>query len=201
MKKLLIFPGYFPPHVGGLESHVDELSRRLSKEGFKITIFAPNIPKTKEYEKINENLEVIRYPAFEVINNFPMPKFWEKEFRHHLKSFKKESFDMVMSRTRFFFSSFIACRFARKNRIRFIHVEHGSEYVKLKNPITTFIAWLYDKTIGAYVIKKADTCIAISESSKRFLRRFRKKGEIPIITRGIEFEYLDDIKKDETLRK
>jgi glycosyltransferase involved in cell wall biosynthesis len=201
MKKLLIFPGYFPPHVGGLESHVDELVRRLCEKGFKIIIFAPNIPGAKEYEKINENLKVIRYPAFDVITNFPMPKFWGKDFRKHLKDFKKEEFDIVTSRTRFFYSSFLACRFAKKNNIRFIHVEHGSEYVKLKNPLTTFIAWLYDKTLGAYVIKKADLCIAISKSSERFLRRFRKKGEIPIITRGVEFDYIDKIKKYEKIRE
>ena len=48
MKKLLIFPGYYLPHVGGLESHVDELARRMSKKGFDVTIFAPNIPETKK---------------------------------------------------------------------------------------------------------------------------------------------------------
>lgn len=201
MKKLLIFSGYFPPHLGGLESHVDELARRLSKEGFKITIFAPNIPKANEYERINQNLEIIRYPAFEVINNFPMPKFWRKEFRKQLKGFRKERFDIVMSRTRFFFSSFIACRFALKNKIRFVHAEHGSEYVKLKNPLFSFIAWLYDKTLGAYVIRNADLCIAISKSSERFLRRFRKIGKIPMITRGVEFEYIDNIKRDEKIIK
>lgn len=194
MKKLIIFPGYFPPHVGGLESHVDELAKRLSKKGFKITIFAPNIPKTKEKEKINKNLEIIRYPAFEVIQNFPMPKFWNKKYNKSLNKFKSENFDFVMSRTRFFISSFAAYLFARKNKIKFVHVEHGSDYIKLGSWWKDLIARIYDHTLGAIVIKNSDICIAISHAVLDFLKKFRKKGDIPVITRGVDFDYIDKIK-------
>jgi len=43
--KLIIFPGYYVPHIGGLETHVDEFVKYLSvDENYDIYIFAPNIP-------------------------------------------------------------------------------------------------------------------------------------------------------------
>ncbi|HIP16303.1 MAG TPA: glycosyltransferase family 1 protein, partial [Methanothermococcus okinawensis] len=39
---LIIFPGYYVPHIGGLETHVDEFVKYLSEyKEFNIYIFAP----------------------------------------------------------------------------------------------------------------------------------------------------------------
>ena len=194
--KIAIFPGHFLPHTGGLETHVDELSKYLSKN-HEITIFTPNTEKAKEKEIIHNNVKVLRYPAFFIIPNFPFPKFWKRKFWSLLKEIKKPS--IVMTRTRFFLNSFIGLLYSKIKRKPLIHVEHGSDYVILNSKLTTFIARVYDETIGRLIFKSANEVIAISGAVKKFCEKFTKK-QIPIITRGVDFEIYHS-KKDSEVEK
>lgn len=101
--KLIIFPGYYIPHIGGLETHVDEFTKHLSEdENYDIYIFAPNIPKYKEFEIRHNNVKVYRYPAFEIIPNYPVPNIFNIKFWRMFFNLYKIDFDIVMTRTRFF---------------------------------------------------------------------------------------------------
>ena len=106
MLRLIIFPGNFLPHVGGLETHVDEFCDELSKNpNYDITIFSPNVSKGKERERIHKGVKVLRYPAFELTSNYPFPQFWRPKFYSMLFSLYRKDFDIVMTRTRFFSNS------------------------------------------------------------------------------------------------
>lgn len=191
--KLIIFPGNFLPNIGGLETHVDEFVKYLSKDlDYKITIFTPNTSNVKKKEVIYNNVKVIRYPAFFLVSNFPFPKFWSKEFRVLWKEIKKQKFDIVMSRTRFFTNSFMGLIFAKfkfkkLNRMKFVHVEHGSGYVKVESKITNFISFMYDQIIGRLIFKFSDVNVSISKAVWEFVNKFDKRKS-PIIPRGVDFE-------------
>lgn len=211
MRRLLIFPGYFLPHIGGLETHVDEFSKYLSKKNYSITIFAPKIPNnSKEEEWIHDNrVHVIRYPAFELISNFPVPKFWHPRFWKLFLSLNKilkssrvtlttDSQSLVMVRTRFFTNSFLGLLFAkfRFKRLPLMHVEHGSDFVRLHSRFKSFCAYVYDMIFGKLVIKLADSVVAISQSSHDFVcKHFLPHSQVPIFKRGVDFEYYKRIRK------
>ncbi|HIQ38878.1 MAG TPA: glycosyltransferase family 1 protein, partial [Methanothermococcus okinawensis] len=136
---LIIFPGYYVPHVGGLETHVDEFVKYLSEDReFNIYIFAPNIPKYKECEVRYNNVKVYRYPAFEVIPNYPVPNILNIKFWRMFLSLYKINFHVVMTRTRFFSNTLLGFLFAklRLSRIKIIHVEHGSAFVNVSSRLT-----------------------------------------------------------------
>jgi glycosyltransferase involved in cell wall biosynthesis len=204
---LIIFTGYFLPHIGGLETHVDEFTKYLSKDKkYNITIFAPQIPnESKRKEIIHNNVKVIRYPAFEIISNFPIPKFWSYRFWKLYFSLYKKQYDIVMTRTRFFFNSFLGLVFSkfRFKRIKLIHVEHGSSFVILESKFKTKVAKLYDLTIGKLVFKLANKNIAISLAVQNFMcKEFNlKKKEVPIIRRGIDIKYINKFKEDKQVRE
>ena len=106
---LLIFSPYYPPHTGGLESHSEEFNRSLAKSGVLITVFTPNLPvSTITGEETIPGIHVIRYPAFEIVSNFPAPKVWLPLFWKQFLLLKKTDFNFVISRTRFFLTSFLA---------------------------------------------------------------------------------------------
>ena len=191
-KNLIIFPGFFLPHVGGLETHVDEFVKYLSKDpNYNITIFAPNIPLTKEKETVHHDVQVIRYPAFELVKYYALPKFWSITFWKLFSNLYKTRFDFVMTRTRFFFSSFLGLFFAkiRKTRPIMIHVEHGSHFVHMKSSFTNVVVRIIDMTQGKLVFAGANKTVAISRAVKRFVCKHFvdcSNKNIALIRRGVD---------------
>ena len=199
-KKLIIFPGNFLPFIGGLETHVDEFVKYLSKKNYDITLFAPNIGG-KEREIIHNNVKVLRYPAHEVVKNFTKPKLFSLKFWKMYFSLYSNKYDLVMTRTRFFPNSTLGMMFAkfRFKKIPLMHVEHGSEFVKLDSKFKSFVAKVYDKTLGKMLFKLADTNVAISNDVKKFIcKNFVncRQENVPIIRRGVDFELYDEISSD-----
>ena len=205
--KLIIFPGFFLPHIGGVETHVDEFCKYLSKKNdYEITIFAPNIPNSKEKEIIHNRVKVLRYPAFELVSNWPVPKFWTVKFWKMYSKLYKEDFDITMTRTRFFTNSFLGLFFSkfRFKQTKLIHVEHGSEFVKLESKFKSFLAYTYDMIFGRLIFLMSDKTIAISKTVQDFIyQNFlnEKKHEVQIIKRGVDFEIYKKTKVDLNLKK
>ncbi len=203
--KLIIFPGYYIPHIGGLETHVDEFVKYLSNDGnYDIYIFAPNIPKYKEFEIRYNNVKVYRYPAFEIIPNYPVPNIFNIKFWKMFFNLYKIDFDIVMTRTRFFSNTLLGFIFAklRFKKKKLVHVEHGSAFVKLESEFKNKLSYIYDKTIGKLIFKKADYVVAISKAVKNFiLENFIDDKEIPIIYRGLEIEKIESIEEDKEIKK
>ncbi|AEH06039.1 glycosyltransferase family 4 protein [Methanothermococcus okinawensis] len=205
--KLIIFPGYYVPHIGGLETHVDEFVKYLSNdENYNIYIFAPNIPKYNEFEIRHNNVKIYRYPAFEIISNYPVPNIFSIKFWKMFFNLYNIDFDIVMTRTRFFSNTLLGFLFAklRYNRKKLIHVEHGSAFIKVENEFTNKVAYFYDKIIGNIIFKKSDYVIAISKAVKKFIvENFIEddNDNIPVIYRGLEIEYIDSIKESNYIKE
>src|SRR3989339_611359 len=121
--KLLIFCSYYPPHTGGLESHADEFNKYLSQRGIDITVFTPKLPKNSpESEILYNNVKIIRFPAFEIISNYPLPKFWSLKFWSLFLRLFNQKFDITISRTRFFNTSLLTLIYAKIKKVRWIHI-------------------------------------------------------------------------------
>lgn len=200
--KLLIFCPYYPPHVGGLESHADQFNKHLAARGIDIVVFTPHLPAdAPEKEKRFEQVRVIRFPAFEIIYNYPLPKFWSPVFWRQLSELKKENYDLVISRTRFFFTSIMARRFARSKKIKWLHIEHGSDFVKLDSTWKSLAAKIYDHTLGKLVLCSSDANVANSLASAKFVNISCPKKPCSVIYRGVEVEKILAVKEDENLHQ
>jgi len=234
--KLLIFCPYYPPHIGGLESHADEFNKYLSQKGIAITVFTPRLPEEAlENEIVYEKVELIRFPAFEIINNYPLPKFWSLKFWKLFLGLFEIKFDIVISRTRFFNTSFLAFIYAKiyphtnfsnpsnlkiniksdkatdykketvrigvgVKKARWIHIEHGSDFVKSGGKFSVFAAKIYDLTFGKLILKKADRIIANSNASAEFCKKLAGNINCQVIYRGVETEKIISLPADIELK-
>lgn len=194
--KLLIFCPYYPPHIGGLESHSDEFNKYLSREEIDITVFTPKFPaEALENEIKHKNVRIIRFPAFEIISNYPLPRFWSLKFWKLFLGLFKNNFDIVISRTRFFHTSLMALLYSKIKEEKWIHIEHGSDFVNLSSKIKTYLARIYDLIFGFLIFKFSDLNISVSKAVQKFVYKFDKR-ESPIIYRGLDLEEIDKIQPD-----
>jgi glycosyltransferase involved in cell wall biosynthesis len=199
-KKILVFSPFYPPYIGGLGSHAEEFNLFLSKENFKITVFTNRLPPDSQKHENIHNVEIIRFPAIEIIPNYPLPKFWNVKFWQLYLGLFKNDYQIVISRIRFFPTTLLALIFAKINRIKWVHIEHTSNFTILSSKFKTLIAKLYDYSLGALVLKKSDINISISKAVQKFVGKFDKRFS-PIIYRGLELEKLDLIKKNCAIRE
>lgn len=196
--KLIIFPGNFLPHTGGLESHVDNFVKYLSKiyDNYEITIFTPNTENASEIEIIHNNVKVIRYPAFFVVNNFPLAIFWKLQFWKMFLNLYRKDYDIVMTRTMFFFNTSLGTFFSkiRLKKLKLIHVEHGSDYSKLDNKLISFVNKAYMHILGQLTLNLSNEIVCVSEAGKDFVKNnFNIKKDIKVIYRGVDFDYFKGI--------
>lgn len=191
--KILVFCPYYPPHIGGLESHADEFNKYLSRKGAGIFVFAPRLPKEAPEKEIRyERVQIIRFPAFEIIPGYPLPRFWNFRFWKLFFGLFKEDVDIVISRTRFFATSIMALKYAKLKRKKWLHIEHGSDFVQLTNPFYSTVARLYDYTLGKIVLNFCDKLVANSKASADFCRKLAPNKPCEVIYRGVEIEKIEN---------
>ncbi len=220
MQKINIiqFLPYFPPHKWWVETVWEEIWINWIKNNFwdfinVITDFEQGSKIEKGEIIIFEN-EIIWYkenniihlviPSFEIINNFPIYKFGDKKtilIFKYLKLYLQQNKNIrVITHTRFFLPSLFWWIFAIKNKLKWIHIEHGSDYVKLWSKFKSKISYIYDRIIWAWIFKYSDKIIAISQACKNFVQNEFIYREVQVIYRWLEIN-LDDNKNIENLKE
>lgn len=199
--RILVFSPFYPPHKGGLESHSDEFNKYLSAQGTQVSVFTPRIPQdSPEREIRHDGVGIIRFPALELIHNYPLPKFWQKRFWQLWQELYTKPYDVVVSRTRFFFTSLMALRFAKKTALPLVHIEHGSDFTHFNNSFKTWLGMLYDRTCGAFVLRHSDRVIGNSEASARFVYQLSGR-DCTVIYRGVEKEIILATAPNDSIKK
>ncbi len=182
----LIFCPFYPPHIGGLETHALEFNHHLMPLVERITVFTPRLPMSAPIREIEGNITILRFPAFEPIHNYPVPKFWQSDFWELWREALGDNPSHIISRTRFFFTSLMAWHVAHSRRLPWLHVEHGSDFVHFHSSLKSSIGILYDWTFGRLVLRHADCVVANSRASSAFVTKLSGRTDCSTIYRGVE---------------
>ncbi len=213
------FLPYFPPHKWWLETVAEEFSKfYVAKDYGEVINVVFDVGQNEFISKLSSS-DLIRgsnksipiwykqkwyivylLPAFDLISNFPVPKFWKKEFWEILTSplaplligdGNKDKI-IVQTHTRFFLSSLLWWLFSKYHKLKWVHVEHWSDYVKLWSKIKSKIAYIYDRIIWKWIFKNSDKIVAISEWVRKFVLLLSSSDLIrrsKIIESKIDFIY------------
>lgn len=199
MKYIIQFLPYYPPHKWWLETHTQQWAFYWVKNNYwKVYNIITDINQNFKDKKniifewktiwyIENEVENLLVPSLEIIPNFPMYKIWTKKHKLIKKYLKTKQTDIIITRTRFFLTSFIWWLYARKHKLKWVYIEHGSDYVKLNSKFKTFIAKVYDKLIWKWIFKKADKLIWVSNACKEFIQKEFINKEVEVIYRWIEW--------------
>jgi len=194
--KILIFAPYYLPHIDGLGILINDFCGKLSSDSFEITVFTPHLPESSpEIEKPYKNVKVIRFPAFYIVSNYPIPKIWKVSFWKKISFIFKLKNDVVISYMRFFVVTFFALIYSKTKKTKWIHIEHGSSFVTLSSKFKMCVAKLCDYTLGKIVLRLSDVNISVSSAVRDFIRKFDSRYS-PIIFNSINVEEIEKTDPD-----
>ncbi|MCK4613810.1 MAG: glycosyltransferase family 4 protein, partial [Thermoplasmata archaeon] len=146
---------YFHPHVGGVESHVRDLSRKLTELGHEVEVITSMFePGLLETEKI-DNFIIHRLPTLAIIAKTPI-----------LRSMKKflmtRDFDVIHAHSPPPLACFSSAKCARKKGIPFVYTHHCDMEIPMRGG--KYIVSLYCYLFERKTIRWSDALICTTHS-------------------------------------
>ena len=177
---------FYPPHVGGIERHVEILSKELAKAGHKVTIYTSNIPKSKTYEVL-DNIEIYRFKSlFSLLNNQFVLGCFPKLVGN------SDNFDVIHAHGYLHFSSNLVAfsRIFKFKKRPIVLTTHGTEvgYQGWKN----LVERAYRKSVGLFMLKLFDKVIALSLEEANLLEKMGiSRSKIEVVPNGIDLRQVN----------
>ena len=190
MKIIQVSP-YFYPHLGGVESHVQSISKELVDRGHEVAIFTSKVPETApDFENI-DGMEITRIkPIFNLFTTPVMPKL--------KNALIAQSVDIVHAHVPPPFSEYYAASACKYNKLPFVLTYHCD--LEVPNILSRPMAGFYRRTFGAYAIKNSDRIIVHTESYAATSRSVWKY-EPTIIPSAIDIDRFTPNTKASQIRK
>jgi glycosyltransferase involved in cell wall biosynthesis len=176
----------YRPYIGGVETHVEELSKRLVRLGHEVTVISTDPSGKLPESEVVDGVKVVRFPAFAPGDAY----YLSMPLRAHMK---KADFDVVHAHG---YHAFPALFAAPSNAPKFVFTPHyhGKGHTPLRNLLLKPYAYL-----GKGIFERADKVICVSEFEKSLVcRDFKCDGKVVVIPNGVnkaEFKGLEPFPK------
>ncbi len=202
------FVPYYPPNKNGVGIHAHEWWKYWIKKWYgKVFVVTTNIgQKITDFDELvvfegetigyyKDGVEVLLVPGKKKLSGFYNYKKFSKEYLSVQNYLNSLQVDIVITRTRYFPTSYEWLTFARRNNICNVHIEHSSDYVNLPSKIKTWAANIYDKVFWKKLMKNTDKIIPISYACKEFVENNFGINSSEVVYRWVETtSFLNEIK-------
>jgi glycosyltransferase involved in cell wall biosynthesis len=197
MKRVLMTSGFFRPHRGGTERYIEELSDFLSCD-YAITILSTNTEGVVPQEHAG-TVEVIRLPVVPLFSGtypfiLPTPSFFSL-----MKNVLEKRYDVVVTHTRFFQTTFLGYLISIVRGIPLLHMEHGAAHITFENKAIELVAHALDHICSFFLLRRAEKVGAVSHASSEFLRHIGARGDIECIPNFVDTRIFSGKGKSERL--
>lgn len=177
-KGIAIFSAQFYPHMGGVERYTYKLAVEMVRKGYDVVIVTSGDRGKTYTENFEKGISVVRVSSYQIMNErMPVMKCSRELSQIITNEFQKHGIEFCIVNTRFYLLSVFGMRYARKNNIPLITIEHGSNYLTFNNVILDVAERVYEKTITAVGKRYCDDYYAVSEFSLKWLREFGIEGK------------------------
>lgn len=171
-KTIAIFSGYYLPFLGGIERYTNKLTAELKELGYNIVIVTSNYDNLKNEEKI-DGIKIYRLPIYNIFSSrYPIPKN-NKEYKKIMNKIDKENIDFVICNTRFQLTTLTGLKFAKKNKLKYLIIEHGSGHFTVNNKILDYFGGIYEHALTNIVKKYKPFFYGVSKRCNVWLKHFK----------------------------
>ena len=183
--KILQIHSFFYPHVGGSETYVLELSKRLVHRGHQVLVVTSKLPGNLDYE-YTEGIEVLRVAGC-YFPKVPYFLFTPRLLRVLMQLAPR--FDIIHSHGRFFFSTNCVALLRRLRKdCRFVLTLHATQ-PKTQIAALQRLESFYEHTLGRFTMGAADAIIALDENVRNHVIPYGANGKkIKLIPNGVDVE-------------
>ena len=191
MKIVQVCPRYYPD-IGGVETHVKEISERLVKRGFEVEVVCTDPTGKHPKKEIINGVKVRRFRSFAPYDAY----FFAPQIYFYLK---KAKCDVIHAHNYHALPAFFAGLAKNDRKFVFTSHYHGRGHTVLRN-----ILHAPYKLIGSKIFRKADRVICVSRYEKELIKgNFDFSDEkLACVPNGInleEFRIRGSVKDEKTI--
>lgn len=188
--KLHVYTAYYEPHKNGVANHITALAKELRGHGAETTVITLDTEEAGRHGE-HEGIPVVRLPCINLLGGtFAIPAPGAKKLLEEL-----DQPDIINTHTRFFTTTLLGMRYAKKHGLAHVHTEHGNQHVPHTNPLVRVLAWAWDQTLGRLVMRRADAVVAISKPGVDFCKKLGAE-DVTYIPNAIDTERFSPGKTD-----
>ncbi|CAJ35478.1 glycosyltransferase family 4 protein [Methanocella arvoryzae] len=164
----------YPPYIGGVETHVSEISGRLARAGHEVTVITTDPAGRYPPESVIDGVRVLRFPAFAPGDAY----YFSSALYRHMK--KSRDYDVVHVHGYHAFPALLASG-TKAPMFVFTPHYHGKGHTPLRNLLLKPY-----RLAGSRVFRRADSVICVSEFEKGLVcRDFGCDGRVKVIPNGV----------------
>lgn len=177
MKKIAIFTGYYLPHTGGVENYTYHIAKEFVKQGHEVYVITSRYDDKLPNKEQIDGITIYRLPTYSLfVSRHPILKF-NQEQRSIIKELKEKNLDFVILQTRFWLTTVIGGKFAKKNNIQRILIEHGTSHFTVHNKVLDFFGTIYEHVLTNYVKTLVNEYYGVSKQCNKWLEHFKMKAK------------------------
>lgn len=180
-KSIAIFSAQYPPHMGGIETFTQSLSRAMVAHGDEVLVVTNDTEGMGPGLAWDGGVEIMRLPCRPLISGrFPLARH-NSDYRALCAILRERHFDGVLINARFYFHSLLGMKVACDHGLRPVVLDHGSAWLSFSNPVLDPIVRFYERSLTAIGKTKYDPAYyGISKKSSEWLKTFgiQSRGEI-----------------------
>ena len=172
MKTIAIFSAYCFPHLGGIETYIDNLIKELINLKYRIILVTTDFTDNINY-KDSKNLKILKLPIYNTFKNrYPIIKKNKME-KEIIKQLDEYDISSIIVNTRFHLTSHVGAKYGKKHNIPVLLIEHGSSYITLNNKFIDFFANRYENYLTRRIKNKVDGFYGVSERCNQWLKKLK----------------------------
>ncbi|WP_457549419.1 glycosyltransferase family 4 protein [Archaeoglobus sp.] len=177
----------FYPHIGGVETFVYEISKRLARD-FNLEILTTDPSKKLEKIEIMDGILIRRFKSYAPSDSY----YISIDLLRFLKN-NSNKYDIIHIHNYHALPALFATLSKSKNKLVFTPYYHRAGHSSFRN----FLHSIY-KYFGKVIFTKSDAIICVSNFEKKLILKDFKvdKNKIYLIPGGVDFEKLKNINKN-----
>ncbi len=189
MNVLIVTP-FFSPKVGGIETHVLNLTQFLAKKGNKITILTSLLDGTEKYNQIDANIEVIRVHTI-FLPSWPIKSMSNFGFVFNIdnlleKIIREKNIDIIHAHGFHYPITWAAINISKKISIPSVLTIHGFYLLNPDNYFFIFLNKLFNFFILPNLLKNSNAIISLTKSTSEEIKCYFNSDKYFVIPNGID---------------